>query len=75
MSTASGPQTPTGAARANRSTSYGGNLNYSVPLTTAIGRGGLKATFNLNYNSQNWVQVRNRTPNPDIGHYRRTALP
>lgn len=34
---------------------FGGNLNFSVPLITALGRGGLKATFSLSYNSQNWV--------------------
>ncbi|MGA3044868.1 MAG: hypothetical protein ABSF54_29175, partial [Bryobacteraceae bacterium] len=34
---------------------YGGNLNYSVPLITAIGRAGLTAAFNLTYNSQNWT--------------------
>jgi RHS repeat-associated protein len=32
-----------------------GNLNFSLPLVTAMGRAGLKATFGLSYNSQNWV--------------------
>jgi hypothetical protein len=31
-----------------------GNLNYTVPLVTAIGRNGLTATFALSHNSQNW---------------------
>jgi hypothetical protein len=31
-----------------------GNLNFSLPLITAMGRGGLTAAFNLTYNSQNW---------------------
>jgi RHS repeat-associated protein len=34
-----------------------GNLNFTLPLITAIGRGGLKATFALAYNSQNWRVV------------------
>ena len=32
-----------------------GNVNFSVPLITAMGRAGLAAAFNLSYNSQNWV--------------------
>ena len=50
---------------------YGGNLNYSVPLITAIGRGGLKASFNLSYNSQNWVVTSGTTSfiqNADVGY-------
>ncbi len=31
-----------------------GNLNYSLPLIQAVGRGGLTESFNLSYNSQNW---------------------
>lgn len=31
-----------------------GNLNYTLPLVQAKGRGGLSATFALNYNSQMW---------------------
>jgi hypothetical protein len=33
-----------------------GNLNYSVPLLKAVGRGGWGVNFNLTYNSQNWRQ-------------------
>jgi len=33
-----------------------GNLNYSVPLVKALGRGGWGVGFNLTYNSQNWRQ-------------------
>ena len=40
---------------------YNGNLNYSVPLITAMGRGGLNATFKLVYNSQNWVVTNGTT--------------
>jgi hypothetical protein len=43
----------------------GGNLNYTVPLVTAIGRGGLQATFNLTYNSQNWVVTSGTTSFPE----------
>ena len=31
-----------------------GNLNYSVTLLTAMGRGGWSVPFGLSYNSQNW---------------------
>jgi RHS repeat-associated protein len=31
-----------------------GNLNYTVPLFTAVGRAGQKLPFALTYNSQNW---------------------
>jgi hypothetical protein len=31
-----------------------GNLNFTLPLISAMGRGGLTAAFNLSYNSQNW---------------------
>jgi hypothetical protein len=34
-----------------------GNLSYTLPLVTAVGRAGLKATFALAYNSQNWRVV------------------
>jgi len=37
-----------------------GNLNYSLPLMTAVGRSGLKANFALVYNSQNWRVVVNQ---------------
>jgi RHS repeat-associated protein len=40
---------------------YNGNLTYSVPLITAIGRGGLTANFKLVYNSENWVGTNNPT--------------
>jgi len=33
-----------------------GNLNYSMPLVKAQGRGGWGVGFNLSYNSQNWRQ-------------------
>ena len=33
-----------------------GNLNFSVPLLTAQGRGGWSVPFNLVYNSENWRQ-------------------
>jgi len=33
-----------------------GNLNYSIPLVKAQGRGGWGVGFNLSYNSQNWRQ-------------------
>jgi hypothetical protein len=33
-----------------------GNLNFTIPLLTAMGRGGWSASFNLNYNSQAWRQ-------------------
>jgi len=49
----------------------GGNLNYSVPLVNAIGRGGLTAAFNLTYNSQNWVVTSGTTSfveNADVGY-------
>ena len=39
-----------------------GNLNYTLPLITALGRGGLKATFALAYNSQNWRVVAEMVP-------------
>ena len=32
-----------------------GNVNFSTPLITAVGRSGLTAAFGLSYNSQNWV--------------------
>lgn len=50
---------------------FGGNLNYSVPLITALGRGSLQATFNLTYNSQNWVVGSGTTSWPegvDVGY-------
>ncbi len=31
-----------------------GNLNYTIPLVKAMGRGGWGVGFNLTYNSQNW---------------------
>jgi len=31
-----------------------GNLNFTLPLVTAVGRNGLQATFALSHNSQNW---------------------
>lgn len=31
-----------------------GNVNFTLPLVTAKTRGGMSATFSLNYNSQNW---------------------
>jgi RHS repeat-associated protein len=34
-----------------------GNLNFTVPLLTAMGRNGLSATFALSHNSQNWRSV------------------
>ncbi len=33
-----------------------GNLNYTIPLLKAQGRGGWGVSFNLSYNSQNWRQ-------------------
>jgi RHS repeat-associated protein len=33
-----------------------GNLNYTIPLLKAQGRGGWGVGFNLSYNSQNWRQ-------------------
>jgi len=33
-----------------------GNLNYTIPLVKAQGRGGWSASFNLSYNSENWRQ-------------------
>jgi RHS repeat-associated protein len=33
-----------------------GNLNYTMPLIKAMGRGGWSVGFNLTYNSQNWRQ-------------------
>ena len=33
-----------------------GNLNFTVPLLTAQGRGGWSVPFNLVYNSENWRQ-------------------
>ena len=33
-----------------------GNLNYTMPLLKALGRGGWGVGFSLNYNSQNWRQ-------------------
>lgn len=47
-----------------------GNLNYSLPLVTAVGHGGLKAAFGLSYNSQNWVNVSgvNRMLGADTGY-------
>lgn len=33
-----------------------GNLNYTMPLLKAMGRGGWSVGFNLTYNSQNWRQ-------------------
>ena len=33
-----------------------GNLNYSMPLIKALGRGNWGVGFNLSYNSQNWRQ-------------------
>jgi RHS repeat-associated protein len=33
-----------------------GNLNYTMPILTAMGRGGWSKGFNLTYNSQNWRQ-------------------
>ena len=34
-----------------------GNLSYTLPLIAAVDRSGLKATFALAYNSQNWRVV------------------
>jgi len=47
-----------------------GNLNYSVPVFTAVGRNGWKVPFNLVYNSQNWRQDTGGTWNlgSDIGY-------
>jgi hypothetical protein len=33
-----------------------GNLNYTMPVLTAMGRGGKSVNFQLGYNSQNWRQ-------------------
>jgi RHS repeat-associated protein len=33
-----------------------GNLNYTMPIVKAMGRGGWSVGFNLTYNSQNWRQ-------------------
>jgi hypothetical protein len=33
-----------------------GNLNYTLPILKAMGRGGWSVGFNLTYNSQNWRQ-------------------
>ena len=33
-----------------------GNLNFSMPLLRAVGRGGWGVDFRLSYNSQNWRQ-------------------
>ncbi len=33
-----------------------GNLNYTMPIIKAMGRGGWSVGFNLTYNSQNWRQ-------------------
>jgi len=33
-----------------------GNLNYTIPLLKALGRGGWGVNFKLSYNSQNWRQ-------------------
>jgi RHS repeat-associated protein len=50
---------------------YGGNLNYSVPLISATGRGSLRAAFNLTYNSLNWSVASGTTSWPegvDVGY-------
>ena len=46
---------------------FNGNLNYSVPLITAVGRGGLAATFKLVYNSENWVVTSGTTSFTETG--------
>ncbi len=47
-----------------------GNLNYSIPLITAMARGGMSASFALAYNSQNWRTVAtSATPlGADVGY-------
>jgi len=47
-----------------------GNLSYSLPLITAVGRAGLKANFALAYNSQNWrfVIAEDRLLGADTGY-------
>jgi hypothetical protein len=47
-----------------------GNLNFTLPLLTAKGRGGMSLPIGLNYNSQNWRQDTAGTWNygRDIGY-------
>jgi hypothetical protein len=43
-----------------------GNLNFSVPLIQAMGRGGWSVTFALSYNSQMWRQDSNAAVSPGV---------
>ena len=47
-----------------------GNLNFTIPLVTAVGRNGLTATFALSHNSQNWRNAYgiNRMLGADTGY-------
>lgn len=47
-----------------------GNLNFTVPLLKALGRGGSSVTFSLSYNSQMWRQDGNGTwlMGEDVGY-------
>ncbi|MGC4052292.1 MAG: RHS repeat-associated core domain-containing protein [Paludibaculum sp.] len=49
---------------------FSGNLNFSLPLITAVGRNGWKLPLGLSYNSQNWKQDQSGTYNSgqDIGY-------
>jgi hypothetical protein len=51
---------PTGAywgAAGEQIDMLSGNLNFTLPLLKAVGRGGWSAEFHLSYNSQNWQRV------------------
>ncbi|QOY90035.1 RHS repeat domain-containing protein [Paludibaculum fermentans] len=49
---------------------FSGNVNFALPLITAVGRNGWKLPLGLSYNSQNWKQDQSGTYNSgqDIGY-------